>query len=174
MGSLDPINAISLIVAFASFVGAYWERVRKTTLTSVEWLLSDRTQRARSVVGRFARRSETLNNEEKREFTDAVFSLLWSIQHADLASSFIKKTAIAPLQARLLYRQLEIIVPDLAKAMVRHGTADVDWGKSLEHTDTVLYSLPKYIQWPWYKDRQAKKFTTISEEMKNYCCHVRM
>src|SRR5699024_6376772 len=85
-----------------------------------------------------------------------------------------QKTAIAPLQARLLYRQLEIIVPDLAKAMVRHGTADVDWGKSLEHTDTVLYSLPKYIQWPWYKDRQPKKFTTISEEMKNFCCHVRM
>src|SRR5699024_2340809 len=91
MGSLVRINAISLIVAFASFVGAYLERVRKTTLTWVEWLLSDRTQRARSVVGRFARRSETLNNEEKREFTDAVFSLLWSIQHADLASSFIKK-----------------------------------------------------------------------------------
>src|SRR5699024_9676418 len=91
MGSLDPINAISLIVAFASFVGAYWERVRKTTLTSVECVLSDRTQTPRPVVGRVARRSEPLNNEEEREFRDAVVSLLWSIQRADLASSFIKK-----------------------------------------------------------------------------------
>lgn len=143
------IALVSAFIAVVSYLGAHWERVRKTALDSVEGLLSDRTQSARAIVGRAARTDGKLSAKDHREFTDAVFTLLWAIQRADLSSRSIKKTAIAPIESRWLYRQLEVIVPDLSDAMAKHKRDQTDWGKSLEHANSVLEKLPPYILGPW-------------------------
>lgn len=125
------IALVSAFIAVVSYLGAHWERVRKTALDSVEGLLSDRTQSARAIVGRAARTDGKLSAKDHREFTDAVFTLLWAIQRADLSSRSIKKTAIAPIESRWLYRQLEVIVPDLSDAMAKHKRDQTDWGSPL-------------------------------------------
>lgn len=159
------VSIVSIVIAVISYVETHWERERRTTLDAAEELLTDRAQWARSVVRRAAR-ADTLSDEGYREFTDAVFTLLWAIQRARFSTRIIKRTSIAPNEATWLYQQLDVMVPDIAKAMHKHEKPETEWGQSLDDADNVIKRLPQEIKGDFNKHHYTKQHGTIKEQKR--------
>lgn len=153
------ISVGAALISLSTAVSAFWGRQRKFVLELWSALVSGEVGRARSLVARAAL-AEELDEEEQRDFIEAAFRLLWELQRVAVAVQTIRKTAIAPTEAKWLYRQIESVLPDLQTAILRHG-ADVDWEPTLTHTNDVLNSLPLKVKDSWGRTVSYKNFDEI-------------
>lgn len=160
----DWIAGIAAIVAVAALLmqwgSSYQATERAKVLSSLDLMTSDAIADARSIVGAAAR-LPSLDAEETKKFVDAAFRLMWAVQRSTFAAKTIRKTALAPDEAKWLYRHVDSITKDLANAIMKHGHG-VAWEPTLKHTNEVLEILPKKVKNEWSRAVGHKNFTLLS------------
>lgn len=136
------ISIVSASTALGVAVANHWWRVEQDLRQGAMGLTAAHIVAARHVVGSAAQRDKgDLSEEERDEFVKAAFTLMWAVQGAQFHGRRIKWSAIGITEARALYKQVELIVKDLDKALIRHGEG-VKYADSLKATNEVLRGLP--------------------------------
>lgn len=145
----------SAVVTLVALSVAHWTRRSARVIDAYHALVAPEVVAARFYVGQ-ASRETVLNREEKQRFTDAAFRVMWAVQESVLANDTIKKTSIAPVESKLLYQHLHTILPDLGRAISKHGDG-IDWQPTLSRTNELIEALPAKITNSWQKTIERKK-----------------
>ena len=135
---------VSTTVAVTSLYLGRQERKRQLVADVWSALISTDAMQARRVIGHAAR-AQLLSSEQKSDFIDAAFRLLWELQRIDMAISVLRGKSQDKVEAIWLLRQVDVIYPDLKDAIAKHG-AGVDWQPTLNYTNEVLANISNKVK----------------------------